>query len=723
MATIRVPVDLSAIPAAERGKQRIQVAAQSGQQTVSQVIDAASGKATAELQLDATGAITIAVGPEQISAADLFRRNTPTVTARPSNLEGKLQYTVKPIIISLPIWRQWLIWCRTFTISGYVYGPDGNPVPSAEVSAFNVDWFWWWSSTGQVGPTATTDPNGYFSIEFTWCCGWLPWYWWELREWRLDPVLVHKIEPILKLNPDLHIGPPSPELALSFSALNPQPLPPRARAALNPQPLPPRRFAAARPVVATSDLNPTTLSAIQQKLVPLLPTVPEFERFCLWPWCPWTPWFDCDPNIIFRITQNCGGSTNVILNETVWQARIDIPTTLSVNLTASSEACTIPPPPNQPEGECFLFTAGCSVPASFIGLTGSGALAGLAYPGSEDRPFTGQVSIFGQFGYTAADLHYADYYAVQYRLEGAPSTAWAPVPTAALQPFTRIYFDATQPYPNQWFYPAFTPAPLPISGMPGQFATVYQSRQFYELNNPAAPDWGDVLNGQSWTYNADLTAVIDTVGFFPDDAYEFQIVGYTLEADGTISSNGVLAGCGKPSPLGVNNNNDFSLFFANPSPGETTPDTVITSISFNGTPLPPCGIENLPPSTPFSFSVQFTASDAEGYLDSYSLSLQYGANSPVPLFSCGCLPGCGLSTAESGVEVGPCYADAISQGASRPIWNGGDMTLTIPDASATFPVSCAYDLILNVYKRNIVNCDTDEVYQETAYYSFTVLYS
>jgi hypothetical protein len=259
--------------------------------------------------------------------------------------------------------------------------------------------------------------------------------------------------------------------------------------------------------------------------------------------------------------------------------------------------------------------------------------------------------------------------------------------------------------------------------MPGQFATVYQSRQFYELNNPAAPDWGDVLNGQSWTYNADLTAVIDTVGFFPDDAYEFQIVGYTLEADGTISSNGVLAGCGKPSPLGVNNNNDFSLFFANPSPGETTPDTVITSISFNGTPLPPCGIENLPSSTPFSFSVQFTASDAEGYLDSYSLSLQHGANGPVPLFSCGCLPGCGLSTAESGVEIGPCYADAISQGASRPIWNGGDMTLTIPDASATFPVSCAYDLILNVYKRNIVNCDTDEVYQETAYYSFTVLYS
>ena len=47
------------------------------------------------------------------------------------------------------------------------------------------------------------------------------------------------------------------------------------------------------------------------------------------------------------------------------------------------------------------------------------------------------------------------------------------------------------------------------------------------------------------------------------------------------------------------------------------------------------------------------------------------------------------------------------------------MTLTIPNASAIFPVSCAYDLILTVTKRNIVNCS--EVYQETAYYSFTVL--
>jgi hypothetical protein len=52
------------------------------------------------------------------------------------------------------------------------------------------------------------------------------------------------------------------------------------------------------------------------------------------------------------------------------------------------------------------------------------------------------------------------------------------------------------------------------------------------------------------------------------------------------------------------------------------------------------------------------------------------------------------------------------------------MTLTFPDALALFPVSCAYELILTVNKRNIVNCLTEyDYYQETVYYSFTVLLS
>jgi len=714
MSVIRIPIDASAIPAEDRERQNLRVAVQSAGEIVSAVVNVARGEAVAELELNTKGTVTIAVGPEQTAAPDLFRRNTLTVTVRPAILGGVIEYAVKPILVKLPIWEFWLRWCRAFTITGRVVGQDGNPVPSAQVSAYNVDWFWWWSSVGQVGSTVVTDPNGYFTIDFTWCCGWLPWYWWELRQWRLDPVLVNKIEPILQLNPGLPINPPSPELGLSFSSATT--IQRRLTNAVSQGP---------RPQLVTSALNPTSLTAIREKFLAVLPAVPEFERFCLWPWCPWTPWFHCDPNIIFKVTQNCGGSTSVILNEDVFQARVDIPMTLNVTLTADADACTIPTQPGQPDGACFLFTAGCSIPASDIAGTGA-ALAGLAYPGIEDRPFTGNISIFGQFGYTATDLHYADYYGLQYRAEG--SAAWVPVPAAALLPFDRGYFDATQPYGSQWFYPEFTPQQIPLSGSPSELAVVYESRQFFELSTPSPPnDWGDVLYGQSWTWNADLTAVINTTGFFSDGQYEFQVVAYTLQPDGSIVANGALPGCGELNAAGVNNNNDFTLFVANPTPGTGEPSASINTVYINGSVLPPCGIQTLPSGSPFSLVVDFTASDAEGYLDSYALSLQWGTNAPVSLVSCGCsssvTPTCGLSTLQAGVQVGPCYNDAIVEGAVRPVWNGGVMTLTIPNAQTLVQnTSCAYDLILTVYKRNIVDCDMDDVYQKTRYYSFTLLF-
>ena len=59
----------------------------------------------------------------------------------------------------------------------------------------------------------------YFTMDFVWCCNWLPLCWWERRPWRLDPVLVEKIETVLKLNPSLRISAPSPKLELEFAEL------------------------------------------------------------------------------------------------------------------------------------------------------------------------------------------------------------------------------------------------------------------------------------------------------------------------------------------------------------------------------------------------------------------------------------------------------------------------------------------------------------------------
>ena len=742
MIDLIVPVNASAIPADQRGQTRVRVAIRRGNDIQSEIVSVTGGQAEARFSVAADGPITVAVGPEAAADADLFNRATPTLTVSPRATQGLDRYVVSPIVVTAPIWRNWLFWCRNFTITGTVLGTDGNPVPAASVSAFDVERLWWWSSTTQVGATAITNAAGQFTISFEWCCGWLPWYWWAVRFWRLDPCLIERINPVLALNPNLRMAAPSVFPRLGFTMLNPQPEPPGRRSrvidAFNPQPDPPGR-SGPRSVVSAMALNPGTLPALGQKLRAVLPSVPEFERLCLWPWCDELPWFNCEPDIIFRVTQACGGVTNTIVNETACDARIDIPTAFSLTLTAAADACTIPPDPGQPEGDCFVFTYVCDVPTASVGLVcdtsmpapappgALNPLAGLADPGGEDRPFTGTVVLNGQFGSSAQ----ADYYEITYRplqpcsLPGS-TTPFQPMPAGALGAFQRTYFDATQPYPNQWFFPSFVPTSMAVSG--GGTATVYESRHFYEEANAPA-NWGNVMSGRSWTGNVDVVAVIYPVGYLADGVYEFQIVGYT-EGAGGITRVGPLIGCGQPSAQGLNDNNDIAVYLANPTAAEVEPDASIDGLTFtvNGVQqaLPPCGILQVPFGAAIGLAIQFTAADAQGFLDAYGFTLQSGSALPVGIAMAATgpvPPGTGLlASLTAGAEIGPDYAHAVTQGAARPHWSGGSYTLTIADASSLFYRSCAYELALSVFKRNIVSCDGDDPYWRPAYYSFTVLY-
>src|SRR5579862_361338 len=64
MSTISVPIDASQVPAQEREAQRVRVAARSGNRISSTVVSVGSGKATAKMEIEGSGPITIAVGPE-----------------------------------------------------------------------------------------------------------------------------------------------------------------------------------------------------------------------------------------------------------------------------------------------------------------------------------------------------------------------------------------------------------------------------------------------------------------------------------------------------------------------------------------------------------------------------------------------------------------------------------------------------------------------------------
>ena len=79
------------------------------------------------------------------------------------------------------------------------------------------------------------------------------------------------------------------------------------------------------------------------------------------------------------------------------------------------------------------------------------------------------------------------------------------------------------------------------------------------------------------------------------------------------------------------------------------------------------------------------------------------------------------------VSVGSDYSNAVTpsinppESAVRPIWNGGNITLHIDDASKVFPITCCYLIELTVWKRNIVNCVVDSLtYYNQVHYSFTV---
>lgn len=714
MSVLIIPVDASKITDADRKQQRVKVAVQQRDVIKSQVISVEGGKAEVKFDVDPKQPVSVAVGPENASDEDIFHLQTLTSTVSPTQWPAGQNLTVPALAITPNWWIGWLNWCRTFVITGRVVCADGSPVPGAEVTAYDVDFFWWWSSIVQVGGTAITDASGHFAMKFRWCCGWWPWWWWNLRRWRLEYDLVDKIQPVLKLNPRLKFPAPDPVPSLDFTTLNPQPLPPAA--------------AGPAGLALGKTIDPTVLPGLREKLMAVLPHVPELERLRIWPWFPWAPWFDCNPDIIFRVKQRCGtGPAKVIYSENVFQTRWNAPTNLNVTLVANKDACCVPPPPNQPEGDCALITGVCGdpgVPVTQIGgnLGAPAAPAGYANPGGRDRPFAESVSFNGLFGTTAQ----ADYYEIEYTPHGA--AAWATVPEGALQDLYRQYHDSTIPFPlNPWTDVVFSPTPFAVAG------GYYESRHHYELTHPPA-NWNDVLTGRAWSINANLIASIQTAGFFPEGTYDFRILGYKALAGGgpDLATRKVLAGCGQ------NQNTNFLVLRIdnrvppNPlnDPGSvhvatTEPDCGILSVNIGAGPaVQPCGAHPLkppPPFTPLDITF-FVSDDPDGHLDHYEFVVKFDLGTVKNLLNPADVGALTLTTTP-GHQAGPDYSNALTQGAVRPTWRGGTMQLHIADASKVFPKTCCYVLELTVSKRNIVNCNGNLSYYNQMHTSFTVTVS
>src|SRR5262249_22625415 len=152
----------------------------------------------------------IVLGPERATTEQMKGLQTINVHVPSRQWANKNELTLNPIAISAYYWWWWWYWCRNFRITGRVLCANGNPVPGAQVCAYDVDWWWWWWSNQQVG-CATTDVNGTFEIDFTWCCGWWPSWWWRYRTWLLEPTLAERISRLLREDLRLtKIPPPGP---------------------------------------------------------------------------------------------------------------------------------------------------------------------------------------------------------------------------------------------------------------------------------------------------------------------------------------------------------------------------------------------------------------------------------------------------------------------------------------------------------------------------------
>jgi hypothetical protein len=705
-----------------------------------------SGKGTANFVFkEKPGKLNVAVGPESASNEELFGMQTIGLNVSVRQWTDQPVLKLPPIKISPYYWYWWLRWCRTFTIRGKVLCPDGNPVPGAEVCAFDTDYWWWWSSKQLVG-CATTDVTGSFEIKFRWCCGWWPWWWWRYRIWQLEPILADRILKIIKqeLKPrKIPIPGPIPdptifvELLEGVDMLGPQPEPPD---------MPATSVTAAKAIIQRTQsqqrsiLEPTLLDELRLKLKDQLPAIPDLDALKLWPWYPWYPWWDCTPDITFQVKQNCLGEENVIVDENVWNTRWNIPTTLNVTLVAK-DACCIEQP-EEIEGDCMVITHACDDPVQYIGGNPTAPLtpAGYKNPGVVakygDRPYAGVVPISGLFG----DLASVDCYEFEW-YNDATST-WDPMPPAAAGGFTRVFWGPALGVGSVGFHSV----PFHFTNVSGR--RVIESREHFEASNDPA-SWGIT---RFWTSNRYMLMRWITTNIFDDKTYKLRVRSWNLDAGGNLINPRVLPLCNTANDNGIILTIDNRFVTSGPTCpnghvcGSGTvhtctaqPDTDFIAVKIihadsTETNVGACG--NVPINDTDLLQIDFMAHDPDGHLSYYTLVATYGENLVRNLLAPSILSHPASSLAPLPVaapvppasQVGPNYGDlnpsrsARHQGAVAPVWHGGALRLRVP-AKLAFPLTCCYQLELRAYKRTIVNCEENLLvgHRNLSEYSFMIV--
>ena len=736
--SLTVPIDASQ---AEGGGGPVKVAVvdAEGRVVQSQVVRSDGRKeasATFRLEELPRGA-RVVVGPADAEDDALARLETLSTPISPRLFAHSSSATLQAILIPPYYWIWWGRWCREFTITGKVVCANGRPVPGAQVCALDVDWFWIWQSTQQIG-CAVTDVNGVFTIKFRWCCGWYPWWWWYLRTWKLDYKLAHAV--ISNLPPEMKVRRirlpgPTPDLRFIESLIPPTRLPGKQRLG----PLPSPRMAQQRAERASASaagaaevLRDTTSEFIAraEALRPALAEIaPQFAKLSIWPWWPWSPWRDCNPDVIFQVTQPCGGEVRVIVDQDYTQAQWNIPESYNVTLVANDQACCAGDVTDCGD-PCLSITHVCDIQRNdtdqndpSVSVTAGFAFPGDAAPGNKvnaDRPFANTVTLQGAPECMGKDV---DWYELvsEFWDDSSASPSWGsptPVPGTLLGPITRTYFTPTgiTSSENRTF------APTLVAGK-----WVYPARRTLEASLPTP---------FICLYQCHDLVVWKT-GTLPDGRYRLHINAYKEGPPGTLTLQS-LPPCHPDEPneiiVAIDNRavpdaaHVPSFTTGHPCGGSTVhlcttePDVDIEAVRIIrkvGRPVPvePCKIYERMEDD--EIEIDYLVSDSDKHLGYYTLDVEFGESESRNL-----LTGTAITRNDPGVAVGPQYWDALQpvadQGAVAPDWPGGRMRVRIPasEMGEKFPYRCCYQIELYAYKRTIVSCDRDYDHFNRTNYSF-----
>jgi hypothetical protein len=627
--------------------------------------------------------------------------------------------------------RRWLLLCRTFTVTGRVVQPVGdceNPVPGATVQIYDADCWWFWYRRDVITST-TTQPDGSFEVTFRWCC---------LiripplikRPWIIDPDLLAKVAAALQPK----IGPIPPETlkdpavferfladrltldAVGLGGVNPA-LQSKAGLMAPSLPLPPPASARVATTPAVDARLAAPMRNLAEVLRPILPFLP------CWPFVSQ----DCTPDLVFRVTQECGGDVKVIYDETPAQIRWNVPTTVNVTLFASDEACSVVDPlcHEPPAGDCLKFSHVNCVTVENIGgaaLAGPPDLRGYAYPLATDNPFADAITIKGRFGASSN----IDYFKPQYSYNDGP---FQDFPETHLLAFSRNYWgpppgavDSTVVKPNDVLFKA--------EDVDGR--KVYKTLDRAEAEIPLPPDW---TWGYLWN---DMHTLFrwNSVDLEGDGLYTIKLVGYRYDAvTKTLKDEHDMLLCEVPPtaletvPVRIDNrlapDPSYMSTSANPCGSGyihqcvREPDCDFTKLEWfdasAGTTslIHACDIIDLAAGD--KIHIYIDVSDPDGHLDQYTLRAHWGDSAYFDVLARGTFANPAAEPLQDPL-YGPSYGATFlgSQGVYRaglpatapehghPVWYGGRSKITLDYGD--FDASCAYTLMLRVWKRTIVGC-------------------